>query len=215
MTTKTETNHAGGFLVSEANGSRSREAITVLSGENLKAGHVIGRKSTAGTASGAAVAGNTGNGTIGSVAVGKARKNGVYRLVCVEPGTNAGTFEVEDPDGNIIGTATVAVAYTGDGPAFTIADGATDFVSGDAFTVTVSGATFKYREWNPANTDGSQVAVGVLHDDVDATSADTAGVAYLRSCEVNAAELVWFSGASTTQKNNGKDQLALSGIISR
>lgn len=43
MTTLTEGRHAGEFLVSEANGDRSRETGTLLSGQNLKAGTVLGR----------------------------------------------------------------------------------------------------------------------------------------------------------------------------
>lgn len=43
MTIKTEGPHRGGFLVSEAEGTRSREEITVLSGENLVAGAVLGQ----------------------------------------------------------------------------------------------------------------------------------------------------------------------------
>lgn len=212
---KSELLHAGGFILSEANGQRARESITVLSGEVLKAGHVVGRKFTAATASGAAVAANTGNGTIGSVAVGKANKNGAYRLTCIEPATDAGKFQVEDPEGVVIGVATVAVAYTGAGPAFTIADGGTDFVSGDSFIVTVTGGTAKYREYNPSNTDGSQAAVGVLLSDVDATSSDLPGVALVRGCEVNSNELTWFSGASSAQKTTGIEQLAAAGVIAR
>jgi len=41
MTTKTEGSHAGGFIVSEANGMRSREQITVREGEVLEAGTVL------------------------------------------------------------------------------------------------------------------------------------------------------------------------------
>lgn len=41
MVTKTEALHTGGFLSSEANGTRSRETKTVKSGENLKAGEVV------------------------------------------------------------------------------------------------------------------------------------------------------------------------------
>lgn len=37
----TEGTHAGEFIVSEANGSRSRETATVTSGENLVAGAVV------------------------------------------------------------------------------------------------------------------------------------------------------------------------------
>ncbi len=41
MTTKTEPLHTGGFIASEANGWRSRETATVLSGQNLVAGEVV------------------------------------------------------------------------------------------------------------------------------------------------------------------------------
>lgn len=42
MTTLTESRHAGEFLVSEANGDRSRATGTLLSGQNLSAGTVLG-----------------------------------------------------------------------------------------------------------------------------------------------------------------------------
>lgn len=40
--TLNEDTHAGEFMVSEANGDRSREEITVVDGQTLKAGHVVG-----------------------------------------------------------------------------------------------------------------------------------------------------------------------------
>ncbi|MBG95146.1 MAG: head decoration protein [Chloroflexi bacterium] len=42
MATKTETQHTASFIVSEANGNRSREEVTIKSGQNLAAGTVIG-----------------------------------------------------------------------------------------------------------------------------------------------------------------------------
>lgn len=48
MSTKTETFHREGFLVSEANGTLSRDKVTVISGENLKAGQVVAQLTTAG-----------------------------------------------------------------------------------------------------------------------------------------------------------------------
>ena len=42
MAEKTETRHTAGFIVSEANGFRSRETYTIRSGQNLTAGTVIG-----------------------------------------------------------------------------------------------------------------------------------------------------------------------------
>ena len=41
MATKNEGLHAGAFIVSEANGQRSRETATVKKGEKLNAGHVV------------------------------------------------------------------------------------------------------------------------------------------------------------------------------
>lgn len=43
-----EGRHAGEFLVSEANGSRSRENVTVAAGQNLKAGAVLGKLTAGG-----------------------------------------------------------------------------------------------------------------------------------------------------------------------
>lgn len=42
MATITESRYAGEFLVSEANGHRSRENVTVAAGADLKAGQVLG-----------------------------------------------------------------------------------------------------------------------------------------------------------------------------
>lgn len=91
------------------------------------------------TVEAAAVAGNTGNGvlTLADPAYGAGVKAGTYRVIAIEPAANLGTFSVEDPDGVQIGVASVGVAFTGV-VKFTIADGATDFVAGDTFTLAVA-----------------------------------------------------------------------------
>ncbi len=208
-----EGQHKAEFIVTEANGSLSRETITILEGQSLLPGHVLG-KVEVGTASGAAVSGNTGNGTIGSVTVGSGAKHGVYQITCIEPASNAGTFAVEDPDGVTVGTAVVATPFAGP-IGFTIADGATDFVAGDRFAVTVAAGSGKYKEYDPANTDGSQTAVAILIDVVDATEADTEAVIIARHAEVNAAELIWFTGADANEKTAGLAQLTSRDIIAR
>lgn len=89
-----------------------------------------------------AKAGNTGNGTVTATpAVGAGAVEGRYTLVAIEPGANGGVFEFSNPEGQFIGTVNVGVAATigGLGP-FTIADGATDFVAGDAFYIDVTSA---------------------------------------------------------------------------
>lgn len=217
MGLKTETRHAGEFIVSEANGARSRKAITIASGQNLVAGAVIALVAV-GTASiaAAAVAGNTGDGAISlsDPAFAAGVKAGVYRATCIEPATDGGTFSVEDPDGIEIGVAAVGTEFDGV-VKFTIADGATDFAAGDAFTITVGGGSGEYVEYDPTNDDGSQTAVAVLWDAVDATGGAAPGVAIVRDAEINSAEITWFSGATSNQKTAGLADLAAVGIIGR
>lgn len=82
---------------------------------------------------------NVGNGamTLDATPYGAGIVAGDYRVVCKTAATDAGTFDVIDPDGAVIGQATVGVAYAGP-IKFTIADGTTDFAVNDGFTVTVT-----------------------------------------------------------------------------
>ena len=48
MAAKTETRHTAGFIISEANGFRSREKVTIKGGQNLTAGTVIGTSDVSG-----------------------------------------------------------------------------------------------------------------------------------------------------------------------
>lgn len=48
MATKTEGQHRAEYLVSEANGHRSRKTVTLASGVNYKAGHVLGKITSSG-----------------------------------------------------------------------------------------------------------------------------------------------------------------------
>jgi hypothetical protein len=149
---------------------------TLASG-TLALGAIVGLVLNA-TPIGAAVAGTTGNGTIGSLTLGAGARAGVYRAVCIEPVTNLGTFAVEDPDGVIIGRAIVGTAFTGP-VGFTIADGATDFVAGDAFTITVS-ATGAVLRCAAAATDGSSRPHGIVAMAADATAGATEVLVYER-----------------------------------
>ena len=220
MTTLTETRHAGEFIVSEANGARSRASIVVSSvaAAALVAGAVLGKIDADNSSIvAAAVAGNTGNGacTVSDPAFASGVKVGVYRTTCIEPASDGGTFRVEDPDGIDIGVAEVGTEF--DGPVkFTIADGGTDFVAGDAFTITVASGSGEYVLYDPTNDDGSNIPAAILYDEADATSADADAVAIVRDAEVNADELTWFSGATTNQKAAALALLAENqGIVSR
>lgn len=170
---------------------RVAQAITLLSGENLTRGAVMGKITNAG-ATAAAAAGNTGNGTISAITVAAGVKVGVYKAVCVEPAVNLGRFIVEDPDGIIVGTVNVGSAFAGV-VGFTISDGAADFVAGDAFDITVAAGSGKYKRAVAAATDGSQRPVGILIEDTDASAGDKAAAIY-RTGEFNEAGLNFGAG---------------------
>jgi hypothetical protein len=57
--------------------------------------------------------------------------------------------------------------------------------------------------------------VAILLDAVNATSGDQDGVVIARHAEVNAAELIWFSGADANQKAAGLAQLKTHDIVAR
>jgi hypothetical protein len=121
-TTLTEDQHRGEFIVSEANGYRSRESVTIESGQTLKPGEVLGQATSSG----------------------------------------------------------------------------------------------EYKTYDPGNGDGSETAVAVCYDHVDASGGAVEAPIIARDAEVNDAELVWFSGANDSQKTTGKDELkAQSGIVAR
>jgi hypothetical protein len=93
----------------------------------------------ANTATSAAWTANTGNGVMGAVTVAAAAQVGVHKFVCTQANANLGTFQHQTPDGKIVSSRMiVASAYSGGGLAFTLADGATDFIPGDGFDITVS-----------------------------------------------------------------------------
>lgn len=48
MAALNETKHAGGFILSEANGNRSRENVTIAASQTLQAGAVLGKVTSTG-----------------------------------------------------------------------------------------------------------------------------------------------------------------------
>jgi hypothetical protein len=98
---------------------------------------------------------------------------------------------------------------------FTLGDGATDFVAGDQFNITVSQLTAKYKVLNPAGTDGSERAAGILLADVNATAADQACAVISRQAEVNGNELAYPGGITAAEKSVAIAQLQAAGIMVR
>lgn len=190
MTVLTQGVQVGEWLLSEAEGQRSRSkaTVTVAGSVALPSGTVLG-KVTVGAITSAAAAGNTGNGTMGAVTGSAGAKAGVYKLTIVEAAANAGAFIVEDPDGITIGNGDVASAFSAGGLAFTLADGSTDFAAGDQFTITVAAGTGKFVKYSNSAADGSQVAAGVLYNSLPGTNGDYVAAIIDTDAEVMSAML--------------------------
>ena len=210
MASNAEGKHRAEFVQSLANNNRSIENITIKSGQNVAAGEVLSKELT-GAATSAAAAGNTGNGTMGSVTVGDQAKVGDYILTIVEPGSNVGDFTLADPNGVQVGTGDVAGAFSGE-ISFTLADGGTDFAAGDSFTISV---TLTSEVYTALPNDASEEAVAIALDNYDATSAAKDGAAVVRDAEVNDAELTWPSGQRAANKTVAQNQLKDNGVIFR
>ena len=78
--------------------------------------------------------------------------------------------------------------------------------------VTITG---KVKAIDPVATDGTQIAIGVLLQACDATSADQKAVVLARHCIVHDEFLVFPVGATAPQKNTAVDQLQSLGIVPR
>lgn len=207
---KTEGVYTGEFLLSEANGSRSREEVVIAAGSGiLKAGTLIALITAANALTPVADAGNTGNGTIGSVTVTSAAISGAYLLTISEAAENGGKFELADPTGAQVGEGTVGQAFTGGGLTFTLSDGATDFAEGDSFTLTVLANLGEYTPYDDDGTDdGRRVAGGILFASVDATTNDVRAVGVMRDAEVIESLLTGLDA-------NGRADLLATGIVIR
>lgn len=185
------------------------EPCVILAGAALSAGAVLGKVS-AGAATGSTVTG-TGSGTLGTITRGKRVQVGAYTLLCVAVATNGGLFDVYAPDGSHVGVAEVGTAFTSNQINFTIADGGTDFVVGDSFTITVAAGSGKYVLIDKTAVDGSAIARGVLAEDAASASADVT-TAMITKGEVNSTVLSFTAG---TVAADVTDDLRALGIVLR
>ncbi len=183
----------GGWVTAKAN--------VIAAGQNLLKGTVLSEIKSAAAA--AADAGNTGDGTVGSISVGPLVKKGVYQLIC-----NGSGFNVISPEGDACGVAVVDEAFTSRELNLTVAAGAAAFVAGDFFTITVSG-TGKHKMVAADATDGSGTAEQVLMLDVDATEADVPSKGW-ESGEFDAAFLIVPDGESIAAY---RDQMRVKSMI--
>jgi len=219
MTTKTEALQAGGFVISEANGNRSREGGTLISGQNLGAATVLGKIIAGAATSAAKGGGNTGGGTCTMDATTPTLRGaqvGVYTARVVALVANGGLFEVKDPYGKIVGMGKVGTAFANQ-IKFVLADVGTDFALDDGFDITVpaAAAAGKYTQLAPAALDGSAEYAGVQFAPVDATGADKPVTVIARAAELNVNEIVWPAGISAANKAIAVSQMVAVGVILR
>lgn len=167
-----------------------RTRKVVLNGAAFLAASVLGIVTLGGAVSAAKAGGNTGNGTfvLDAAPVLALVKIGTYTLRCTAAAANGGTFRLEDPDGIPLGDfvlpgaagGSIAIAEHIKG---TLTDGATDFIVGDGFDITVTAAAKagnldRAKLAARAATDGSQEPSLVLAYDVDATAGDVEAIVY-------------------------------------
>lgn len=154
--------------------------VTVADSQTLTRGAAMGIVEL-GAVTAAADAGNTGDGTCTALSVlpgAGLAVAGAYNLECTAATTHGGTFKLEDPNGLIISSNLVMTASTGvattfeaGGLKFTLTDGATDFASGDIFTVTVAAGSGEAVLLDKTATDGSDKIYGILLEDVTTSGA--------------------------------------------
>jgi len=149
--------------------------ITIAAGKSYKRGTILGRQSLK-TVVALAAGGNTGNGKV-VVSLGSAAEVGAYSLTA----TSATEFSLVDPNGTAVGTVTAGTAFSGNQLDLTVTAGATAFVVGDVFTITVTAAAGTYVLSVRTATDGSQDPSVVLVDDADATAGAVKAGGYFQA----------------------------------
>jgi len=129
-----------GYVMVALNGATAaaKNASAYVRVGNASAGKPIGgvEAGTDNAVASLAYAGNTGNGTLGTLSALAAAQPGAYNAVFVA----ATKFEVYDPLGKFIAVGTTGVAFSSQ-VQFTITAGGTAFVAGDGFSVTVTANT--------------------------------------------------------------------------
>ncbi len=145
----------------------------------LQRGAILGQ-ATLPTFSATAKAGNTGNGTVGSITLAPGAAFGNYVLTA----TSATEFTVTAPNGDDLGVATVGTAFN-DIVAFTIAAGSTAFVAGDAFTLSALQPSGYWKLSVSTASDGSQNPAGVLASQSADPTGGPIGVAVYIAGEFN------------------------------
>ena len=171
-------------ILGEDIANRSREnAVVTQTGVMLDAGTLLTQAGDAGAATFSMDAGATGNPTVASIVITYPAIPGNYKVEF----TAATKFDVEGPDGVLVGSGTVATAFSKGGLAFTIVAGGTAAVAGDTATIAVAVGNLKYAPYQAAGAAGP--AHAVLLTPLPAYTGDKQAVVIVRAASLNRAEL--------------------------
>jgi hypothetical protein len=167
-------------------------------------GTLMGRVASGGTAgTPTAKAGNTGVVVVsmdGTAPVGAGAEAGTYQIVW----TAATTFNVVDPNGDVIGAGTNGAGFNGE-LKFTVGTPSPAMIAGDTYTVVVA-VVDKYVPSKAGVSDGSQIPTGIAAIDTDVTSADVISPMYMKGSfawEQMVADASWsYAGAEAVLRQN-------------
>ena len=218
MPVLTEGIHPVEFIMSEASWHRSRDAVKVAASQTVVPGNLLGGKAVAADVTTAQSRSGTGNGvlTFANPATSSKVKNGRYVVTLTGAGATA-PFQVEGPDGNVIGTGAVGTAFDKE-VKFTLADGAADFVAGDQLflDIGVEPTDYEHVPWDPAGTDGSEKVRGIACYGVVTGAGETKKITALtRDAEVNGKLLNLPNGVTAAQTAAAHAGLRALGVIVR
>lgn len=196
----TITNSDNGSVVLESHPLGFEQGLIVFAGaDTYVEGTLMSRKLVADAIVAAADVGNTGDGTCTAVSVLAGidiPDADAWNLECTAAVTNGGVFKLEDPAGNVIETGITMTVGAGAvsvfeiaGMTFTLTDGATDFIVGDKFSLTVA-ADGKFYLYTAGAAGGEGVPSMVLTYEIVATGAGNVAGRLLKKGKVNEGRLV-------------------------
>jgi len=134
----TETTHAGGHILSEPDGNRGRENGTLITGQDLAAGAVLGRITKVQAAGPIPTIVGTGTGAMTALSFGPDVQVGAYAIVLLATSATA-AYSVTAPDGTVLPNGAVGTAYVSTHASFLISSAGTMTI-GDSYALTVSAA---------------------------------------------------------------------------
>ncbi len=181
------------------NGEFRDDLLTVAGAVTVKEGTILARRAVAVAVVAAADGGNTGDGTttLATVVAGPVIPLvGAYNLEVTEAIANGGVLKLEDPNGAQVASGLAMTVGAGGvtvfeaaGLQFSVTDGATDFIVGDKFSLTVA-ADGKLVPFEKDGAGGAQIPKKVLTYEVVTTGAGDVAIRDMTSGSVRAARLV-------------------------